>query len=169
VELDPNWVLAHAFYGWYLVWMGRYDAGIAENKRAVELDPLSSMNNEMLGQSLYFARRYDQAIEHMDQTLYINPHDWWALALRGFSYERKGQLSEAIADLRKASAQSIPWSLGELARAYAALGKQMGSSNRAWGVGGAMEEQACRDLQHRHRLRSPRPERSSVRVAREGL
>jgi serine/threonine-protein kinase len=126
IELDPNWAPAHGFYGWYLVTMERYDEGIAENKRAVELDPLSSMANELLGQTLYFARRYDQAIEQLYQTIDMNPNDWFAQVLHADSYEQKGQVSEAIADLRKArvSATTAPWASGELARAYALAGKQ---------------------------------------------
>ena len=42
IELNPNSFLAHELYGWNLVSLGRLDEGIAESRRAQEIDPLSS-------------------------------------------------------------------------------------------------------------------------------
>ena len=41
LELDPNYVLSHQWFGEFLSIIGRHDAGIAELRRARELDPYS--------------------------------------------------------------------------------------------------------------------------------
>ena len=42
IELDPNYALGRSFLAWHLAAMGRFDESIAEDKRALELDPLSA-------------------------------------------------------------------------------------------------------------------------------
>jgi adenylate cyclase len=63
LDLDPSSVVAHSYYVSYLQRMGRHDEAIAEAKRGQELDPLSVRQHADVGYALYFARRYDQAIE----------------------------------------------------------------------------------------------------------
>jgi eukaryotic-like serine/threonine-protein kinase len=58
IELGPNYASAHAYYGWYLVSVGRFQEGIEESKRAQELDPLSIETNAVAAQNFYFAHRY---------------------------------------------------------------------------------------------------------------
>jgi Tfp pilus assembly protein PilF len=41
IELNPNYATAHFWYGEHLTNLGRVDEGIAEIRRAEELDPLS--------------------------------------------------------------------------------------------------------------------------------
>jgi TolB-like protein/tRNA A-37 threonylcarbamoyl transferase component Bud32 len=41
IELNPNYALAHLFYGMYLDCMGRFEEGLLECNRARELEPLS--------------------------------------------------------------------------------------------------------------------------------
>jgi cytochrome c-type biogenesis protein CcmH/NrfG len=42
--------------------MGHFDAGIATARRAVVLDPLARESHARLGQALYAARRYEEAV-----------------------------------------------------------------------------------------------------------
>jgi len=49
IELNPNLATAHHWYGDYLANMGRLDEGIAQTKRALELDPLSLIINTTMG------------------------------------------------------------------------------------------------------------------------
>jgi TolB-like protein/Tfp pilus assembly protein PilF len=107
IELNPNDEVAHTLYAYYLHSVGRGDEGLAEMKRAYELDPLSIRINMGLGDMLAFAhahRQYDQAIEQFRKTIELEPAPWvlasayWHLAA---VYEKKGMYVEAIAEYKK--------------------------------------------------------------------
>ena len=49
--------------------LGRFDQAIAEEKRALELDPLSLIINADLGWVYFNARRYDEAEAQVRKTL----------------------------------------------------------------------------------------------------
>ncbi|MGI9165012.1 MAG: tetratricopeptide repeat protein, partial [Pyrinomonadaceae bacterium] len=107
IELNPDDAVAHAIYASYLHSMGRADEGLAEMKRAYELDPLSIRINGGLGDMLAFAhahRQYDQAIEQFRRMIELGPGQWnlegvyWNL---GAVYEKKGMYVEAIAEYQK--------------------------------------------------------------------
>jgi len=78
-----------------------------------------------MGQSLYFARRYDRAVEQLRTTVALAPNFWWAHDLLGWAYEGKGKLPEAIAEFQKARQleTTIAEPLASLGRAYALTGK----------------------------------------------
>jgi eukaryotic-like serine/threonine-protein kinase len=126
IELNPNYALAHTYYGWLLMCTGRTDEGIAENQRGLELDPLSLDTNTYLGINLYYTRHYDAAVEQLRKTLEIEPNFWFASAYLGRAYSKLGRSSEAIAELQKAEQLSgglaDPWS--GLGIAYAAQGEK---------------------------------------------
>jgi len=107
IELNPNDEVAHTVYAFYLHSMGRADEGLAEMKRAYELNPLSIRISTGLADMLAFAhahRQYDQAIEQFRKTIELEPAQWalgsiyWRL---GAVYEMKGMYVEAIAEYKK--------------------------------------------------------------------
>ena len=57
IELNPNYATAHHFYALYLSEMGRFDEGIAEIKRAQELEPFSLFIHSNVGR--FSTRRAD--------------------------------------------------------------------------------------------------------------
>ena len=63
IELNPNYVSAHAKYAWLLTIVGRHDEAIEEINRAIELDPLSQGLRGALGRMYLYAREYDKALE----------------------------------------------------------------------------------------------------------
>src|SRR5437762_3748518 len=63
IELNPNYPLAHHWYGLFLGEMNHGDAAIAEEQRALQLDPLSIPILSDLGRVYFFARRYDESLE----------------------------------------------------------------------------------------------------------
>jgi tetratricopeptide (TPR) repeat protein len=82
--------------------MGRFDEAIAEMKRAIELDPLSLINNSDLGITYYMAHRYDEAIEQQRKTLEMDPGWYYAHWNLGQALELKGALDAAIEEYQKA-------------------------------------------------------------------
>src|SRR5206468_883709 len=62
IDLSPGYGTAHQWYAGLLVQTGRIEEGLAEARRAVELDPLSPSVNQTLGWALYMARQYDRSI-----------------------------------------------------------------------------------------------------------
>jgi eukaryotic-like serine/threonine-protein kinase len=126
LELKPDYADAHAYYGWELVSFGRVEEGIAESKRAVELDPLSVEVSETAGQNFYYAHQYDLAIEQLRKTLDLDSHYWLARMLLGLAYEARGDLPRAIEECEKAREveTSIAWPLAELGHVYAVSGRK---------------------------------------------
>jgi serine/threonine protein kinase/Tfp pilus assembly protein PilF len=100
VELNPNDANAHNFYAEYLRAMGRVDQSINAQERAQELDPLSPNLNT--GAALYFARRYDQAIDQCQKTLEMDRNFFLAHYTLAQAYEQKGMFAEAMTAIQKA-------------------------------------------------------------------
>jgi TolB-like protein/Tfp pilus assembly protein PilF len=103
ITLNPNYANAHHWYGYGpLLALGRFDEAIAEGKRAIELDPLSPVNNADLGQDLYIARRYDEAVAQLRKTLEIDPTFYYAHYSLGIALQLKGDMPAAIAEYTQA-------------------------------------------------------------------
>jgi serine/threonine protein kinase/Flp pilus assembly protein TadD len=101
IELNPNYATAHQWLGEYLVYMKRFDEGLAEIKRAQELDPLSpiiAMNGGWLN---FLARRYDESIAASNRALSLHPNFGLAYSPLCWAYNAKG-MKETIAACRKA-------------------------------------------------------------------
>jgi len=125
-ELNPSYAVAHQWYGETLGTMGRPEEGIVEEKRALELDPLSLLINRDLADEFYFARQYDQAIDQYRKTLELDPSYTQAHLNLGMAYVQKSMFKEAIAEFEKALVIS-PNSTGALSRlgyAYAVAGRR---------------------------------------------
>ncbi|MBZ5554181.1 MAG: protein kinase [Acidobacteriia bacterium] len=126
LELNPNDASAHQFYGSFLAWTGRVDAGIREANRAIELDPLSPQARTYLGVNLFFARRYDEAVKQLEEVTRTSPNYWWAHVFLGRSFAQTGRLPEAIAEFQ--SAKRIEDAISEidaaLGHAYALSGRK---------------------------------------------
>lgn len=71
IELDPNYATARQWYALNLTARNQGGSGLAEMKRALEIDPSSAAINADMCQILYFARKYDQAIEHCQKAIEI--------------------------------------------------------------------------------------------------
>jgi TolB-like protein/DNA-binding winged helix-turn-helix (wHTH) protein len=95
VQLDPNDAGIHSAYGLYLVAMGQQESGLAEERKAQELDPFSERTNLWHTITLYMTRRYDEMIDHAKHALTLFPsygEDYWL----GEGYEKKGLSEKAI-------------------------------------------------------------------------
>src|SRR5215472_13696600 len=100
--LNPSDATAHRSYSFYLVAMGRLDEAMKEIERAQDLDPLSPSITFWLGQVLYHARRYDDALRQNRRGSEMFPENaefYWAIA---DVYEQKKMFAEAFAARQKA-------------------------------------------------------------------
>ena len=126
IELSPNYAMAHHWFGdGPLMALARTDRSIAEGKRAVELDPLSLINNADFGWDYFNARRYDEAIAQLRKTLEIDPRFYLARYYLGEALQMKGELTAAIAEYRAAvELNDDPLPLALLGQAYARAGQR---------------------------------------------
>jgi serine/threonine-protein kinase len=95
VKLSPSYATAHQWYGLHLLWIGRIDEGLAEIRRALELDPVSLIINANLVEGLLAADRVDEAIEQYHRARTLNP-GWSGGGLLGWSYVADGRLDDAL-------------------------------------------------------------------------
>jgi serine/threonine-protein kinase len=102
LRLNPGYATAHQWYGNFLATQGRFEESIASFGRAISLDPLSPLRLAARGWGFYFARQYDEALDHGRRALALDPnfvvaHTWLGLAL-----EQQGARQEAVAAFEEA-------------------------------------------------------------------
>ena len=73
--LDPNYAKAHFFKGLVLYVQGRFDESIAENERALALDPADMPAVGMLGADYQSLAQYEKSLEYLDKALRLSPYD----------------------------------------------------------------------------------------------
>jgi TolB-like protein/DNA-binding winged helix-turn-helix (wHTH) protein/Flp pilus assembly protein TadD len=102
IELNPNSAYAHLFYSnCYLSPMGRTAEAIAENKKALELDPLSLPINNFMAMTYMFAGDYERSFQQFQHTIAMDPA--FPLAHQYFSWllAATGKYEEAIKENEK--------------------------------------------------------------------
>jgi tetratricopeptide (TPR) repeat protein len=124
-ELNPGLVSSHVWYAEYLTVFGRMDEAIAEMNRATLIDPISLVVRSCTGRALYFARRYDEAIEEFRRALEMDAHFYAAHLRLGLCYAQKGMGDLAIAELEETSRfDPNPDSWAALGYALASFGRE---------------------------------------------
>ncbi len=138
IELEPSYALAHHQYGWFLLYMGRFEEARREFERALALDPLSLVIVTDLNAPLTLEGRFDEAaarsraVLEMDDRFFL-PHYTlgWQAVLRGdaagavSSFERAHQLDD--------SPMNVAW-----------LGYARGKAGDRAGAAAALAELAAR-------------------------
>jgi len=126
IGLNPEYANAHHWYALYLGAMDRWVESMAEAKKAVDLEPLSSQFHLVFGVTLYQTRLYDQAVQEFKNTIqndptFFPPHfflGWW-------TYPEMGKFEEAVIEAQKAVELTRGSSIARasLGYAYAMAGK----------------------------------------------
>ena len=75
LALDPDWTWTHAVKGAVLRAEGRPEEGVAEQERALALDPSNVTAAADLGFDYANLGEFDQALEYLDKAILASPHD----------------------------------------------------------------------------------------------
>jgi eukaryotic-like serine/threonine-protein kinase len=124
IRLNPNYATAHHWFGdSVLPALGQFDRANAEAKRALELDPLSIVNNIDAGTVFWITGRYQEAVAQFRKALEMAPRNYTAHWQLGQALECIGDLPGAIAQYEKSTElDDDPLPLGLLAAASAKAG-----------------------------------------------
>lgn len=97
IRHDPRYALARVWRGFWLVFIGRTDEGLAELAMAVELDPYSMPPVVTHARGLYWARRYGESAGALERVVEVEPGNMLARAGLGSVYIELGRYEEAQA------------------------------------------------------------------------
>jgi len=102
LELNPDDSRAHHWYAGYLMYVGRWEEGIAQEKLARDLDPVSLPVNNALAGRLLVAGRVNEALEQVRKTLEMDPHFAPAHQTLGWAYLNQGKFEQALHEFQQA-------------------------------------------------------------------
>jgi len=127
LDMDESSSHNHALLGQVYLLMRKYDDAIAAGERSVELDPNGAMAVALLGMTLSYADRPDEAISHLTHAIRLNPFaPYWYFVRLGQSYTQKGEYEKALTAYKK-GVQQAPGAFAphvHLAALYVLLGRQ---------------------------------------------
>jgi serine/threonine protein kinase/tetratricopeptide (TPR) repeat protein len=108
LQLRPSYVLGRSWYAvFYLQWArGEIERGIAEARRSLSDDPLSSYLSMLLACALCTAGRVDEAIETARRAVDQDPESFIARWILGVSLGTGGRFDEAVATMETGAAMS---------------------------------------------------------------
>jgi TolB-like protein/Tfp pilus assembly protein PilF len=126
LELNPAHAFAYYWYGEYLLAMGRVDESIAMVTTAHAMDPLSSVLSAAFSMLLYLARRYDAAVDRLNEALDLDAGHFLLHLRLGLVYLQTGLPEAAIDEMQNAVSLSgrSTETLAGLAQAYGAAGRR---------------------------------------------
>ena len=117
----------HALLGSIYMAMKQHEKAIAEGKRSIELQPNGAMVHGLLGFTLYFAGRPDEAIGYLNKGIRLNPFPAsWYFSHLGSCYFMKEQYEKALTFFKQALLRSPDNFINymSLAIVYAELDRQ---------------------------------------------
>jgi serine/threonine-protein kinase len=102
IEINPNYPVGHHWYAIFLsTFPDRMPEALAEIRRALELDPTSSIINAWYGRILAVSGQLDQSIEQLKKTIELDPNFNLAHYRLGQAYAEKQMYNEAIEEFNK--------------------------------------------------------------------
>jgi serine/threonine protein kinase len=126
LELNPSSADVRYFYAnWHLQPSGRIDEALAEDRRALEIDPLDALYSSHVGYCLHASRQFEPAIAQLQHAIDLDPTFYYPVWLLSITYALIGKTDEAVAAAEKArelSGGAAP-TVGLLGRAYGLVGR----------------------------------------------
>ena len=126
IQLNPRYLPARHWLATYLTFVeARFDEGIGQAQRAVELDPLAPLGIAQLGMVLVGAGRGEQAVAPLQRAIELAPAMFLPYHFLGVLYHHLGRTEDAIATLELAVATSgrHQWPLAALGVCFSSLGR----------------------------------------------
>jgi tetratricopeptide (TPR) repeat protein len=99
---------------------GRHAEAIALSEHAVKLNPLSAEAHRGYGNTLYWARKYEDAVSRLKLAIDLEPRSTTAMSILGSAYEALGRPQEALAVFDRPEFRESP----QIAEVYARLGRR---------------------------------------------
>jgi TolB-like protein/DNA-binding winged helix-turn-helix (wHTH) protein/Flp pilus assembly protein TadD len=127
IELNPGNAQARMWYADLLIFLGRLNEAQVEIQQAQELDPLSLEAYAAEIAYLYYARRYEEMVQHCQKWVERDANlEWNYHHCRGAAFVQMGRHQEAITELREALKTSAirDFTATELANALAVAGER---------------------------------------------
>jgi len=125
LALNPNYATAHQWLSFLLAALGRSTESLDHARRGWELDPLSRVINSDLGLVLYFAGKFEEALEQYRATLDLESGFAYAHFGAALAYAALERFDEAVDE----GYQAVRKSNGNSAM-QAALGYALGRAGR---------------------------------------
>lgn len=125
LSLNDNYATAHQWYSGYLSSLDRSTEALKHAERARELDPVSTPISTNLGATLYYARKFSQAVTQFQKALELNPNAAGVHAHLGMAFEQLQQYELSLAAFQRAIAlagENVQMKL-RLARTLALAGR----------------------------------------------
>lgn len=101
INLNPNLADSHKRYSSCLAVLGKVPEAADEMRRALELEPESSIFQFANGQNYVFAGDYDAAIEQLQRLVSSNPKMYDAYRFLAIALEQKRGPADALVELEK--------------------------------------------------------------------
>ena len=99
--------MAHFLYGVFLVNLGRFEEGLAEHRRALDLDPLSPYVAGFLAYNYMDARRYDESIRESRSAIALDPNMALLQAILAWAYAAQGKYPQALAEYERIPKEAL--------------------------------------------------------------
>jgi tetratricopeptide (TPR) repeat protein len=126
LELNPNYARAYRAYGDLLSWtLGRPEEGLILQRKSVELDPLSAIAINVVGQAHLALGRFDEELSWYEKALEVDPDSpltLWTIGMHKWLVS--SNYSEAVRWFKKAisSNPGDPWVMAHFGRLFLDLG-----------------------------------------------
>lgn len=126
IEINPNYVTGHHWYGFHLAMVGRPDESLREMLRARELDPHSPSVLQGLAWCYYQARRFEESITTYQSIFEAAPDFAYGLGAYSWTLRNAGRPDEGVSVAEKALELSSggQFFVSVLGAAYAAAGRK---------------------------------------------
>jgi len=125
-QLNPGYAFGRSRYALFLSGMGRHEEAIAEAERALGLDPLNLLTHTVVGDTLFYARRFDRSVASYRKCLELDPTFSAAHTDLARSLEQVGRFDEAVEEFVRGTTgpDGLPRPSSGLAILYSRAGRQ---------------------------------------------